>query len=182
MGTPDLRAILDAKVDALQSAITQKRTEVERAAAELKDLQSALVKLFDAFKALNDLVPEAKLSIADGSLFDPLPDRDAVHNPPAGESDLTGCTVLESAVAILKERAPRAVHYRDLAAAAFARGYRSPKKGEDIEAIEKNFWDTLRRVKNEAGVPLVFEGAGRFRYESNKSEVREEVKAEEFAA
>jgi hypothetical protein len=169
MESQDLRAVLTSPLEELQRAIEVKRWELEQVTLELKELQDSRAKLVAVYQLVNELVPAARLPVPTVA---PVKASPPVEPSSAGEkskSDLAGKTVLDSAITILKEHAPDAVHYRELASQAFARGYRSPKKGEDMEVIEKSFWDTLRRAKNEADTPLVFEGDGKFRYEPNKS-------------
>jgi hypothetical protein len=104
-------------------------------------------------------------------LFDELiPVVDNTQSLPAPPElfDLKGQTILDCALTLLQEAAPDPVHYATLAQQAFNRGYRSPRGFSDPETLARNFWDALRRIKEDVDIPIWFDGNGRFHYEPNK--------------
>jgi hypothetical protein len=194
MDAPDPRTSLEAAIRQLQADEAKKRAEYDRVAGELRQIQQRLSRLTLAIQTVNEFIPSSPLPAPPPypqgtfrlpSLFTSLngADDEVVDSPSPPLYDLTGKTALESALLILEERSPEPVHFRDLAAAAILRGYRSPKGTDDTERLEKTFWDTLRRVKHlDSPEPVVFEGDGKFRYEPHKAELlaRREKRQEPF--
>jgi hypothetical protein len=62
----------------------------------------------------------------------------------ATTEDLSGKTMRECAEIILAEKAP--LGYREVAAEAMRRGYRSPKGGDE-NSVTQSFWATMNRAK-----------------------------------
>jgi hypothetical protein len=177
MEVPDPRLLLQAAIEKLQDQVVLKQAELDRVAGELRQLQQQLARLVFAIQTVNEFIPGNPLPLphrvvnptcpdSGRTLFSP--DNEDQANSETPKFDLARKTALDCALVILKERMPGSVHFRQLAAEAVGRGYRSPKGNTDLDTIERTFWDTLRRVKHDPDVPIVFEGNGLFRFEPQK--------------
>ncbi len=167
------------QIEAIKAEIAEYEQMVVELSRQQMELEGQQEELATVVEGLRRLLPDLFVP-GDPDLFLMLPgldhDRKATEpeqrliplRNPAAER-FAGKTILQCCLILLQEAGGSPLHYRRLAEMALAGGYHSSRQTTDPEDIRRSFWDTLRRAKDRADIPLEFRGRGMFRFNPSKN-------------
>jgi hypothetical protein len=153
-----IRAKLQQKA-ALRDALNAEITRLEAAASVLSELEAEDEEKSAQLTTLPALAPSRSDVAVPVAVPAAVLTQNGVSERPQ-QDDLSRTTIVEAAVAVLKDKDKKTAHYRAIAEEAYQRGFRG-RKG-NLPTVITSFYQTLVRDAQQAGSQFRMTGQGYF--------------------